>query len=147
MPVVTVFSVILVVTIVRTQPSVVLALDYIGFWPFIVTLSRCRQSRVEVPHGIRRSGRWHRALLHNYLDDSCIIFLRDGRSAYLVFRRLEDSNSSSGPECREVTDGAPISSASVELPMGVSYDLYYDQVLEMYAPFVAPNDSVRKTPF
>ena len=85
--------------------------------------------------------------LHNYLDDSCIIFLRDGRSAYLVFRRLEDSNSSSGPECREVTDGAPISSASVEPPMGVSYDLYYDQVLEIYAPFVAPNDSVRKTPF
>ena len=85
--------------------------------------------------------------LHNYLDGSCIVFLLDGRSAYLVFRRLGDSNSSSALECREVTDGAPISSASVDLPMGVSYDLYYDQVLEIYAPFVAPDDSVRKTPF
>ena len=31
--------------------------------------------------------------------------------------------------------------------MGVSYDIYYDQVLETYALFVVPNDSVRKTPF
>ena len=78
--------------------------------------------------------------LHNYFDSSCIVFLLDGRSAYLVFRRLGDSNSSSALEIHEVADGAPISSGSVALPMGVSYDLYYDQVLEIYAPLVAPDD-------
>ena len=29
----------------------------------------------------------------------------------------------------------------------MSYDLFYDQVLEIYAAFVAPHDSVRGTPF
>ena len=83
------------------------------------------------------------SFFHNHFDGSYLVFLKDGRCAYLVFRRLWDSDSDSALRSREVTDGVSTSSATFDVPIGVSYDLVYDQVLEIYAAFVAPHDSVR----
>ena len=87
------------------------------------------------------------SFFHNHFDGSYLVFLKDGRCAHLVFRRLWDSDSDSALRSREVTDAASTSSATFDVPIGVSYDLFYDQVLEIYAAFVAPHDSVRGAPF
>ena len=72
-------------------------------------------------------------ILHNPFQDTWWVCLKNRNSAHLVFRDLRDEDPDE-PLCTTVKPGY--------VPVGVSYQLYYDKVLDIYSEFLTPMDSL-----